>query len=136
MPYLVVENAESLAEFAREVFDAEVVERLTLEDGTVNHVEVSIGDSIVMMGRARRPEEVMPAMLYVYVKDCDDVYRKALAHGATSLMEPSDQFYGDRNAGVRDPWGVTWWLGTHVEDVSSEDMQRRNREQHSGNGGG
>lgn len=61
----------------------------------------------------------------MYVEDTDAVYAKALAAGAVSLMEPADQFYGDRNAGVKDPFGNNWWIGTHVEDVSAEEMQRR-----------
>jgi uncharacterized glyoxalase superfamily protein PhnB len=67
----------------------------------------------------------MPAAIYMYVPDCDAVYKQALAAGATSKMTPSDQFYGDRNAGVEDANGNQWWMATHVEDVSEEELRRR-----------
>jgi PhnB protein len=67
----------------------------------------------------------MPACFYLYVEDTDAVYRKALAAGATSVMEPADQFYGDRNAGVKDPSGDLWWIATHIEDVTPEELARR-----------
>jgi uncharacterized glyoxalase superfamily protein PhnB len=67
----------------------------------------------------------MPTTLYLYVPDIDAVYRRALDAGATSLVEPKDQFYGDRSAGVKDPVGNFWWVATHVEDVSPEELRRR-----------
>jgi uncharacterized glyoxalase superfamily protein PhnB len=63
--------------------------------------------------------------LYIYVPDVDATYKKALALGAESLMEPSDQYYGDRNAGFKDGSGNQWWVATHIEDVSPEELQRR-----------
>ena len=59
----------------------------------------------------------MPAGIYVYVRDVDAAYQRALSAGATFIMQPADQFYGDRNCGVKNSNGVTWWIGTHVEDV-------------------
>jgi uncharacterized glyoxalase superfamily protein PhnB len=78
-----------------------------------------------MIGEAGGQWQPMPCNLYVYVPDTDATYRRALAAGAVSIMEPSDQYYGDRNAGVKDPCGNSWWLATHKEDVSAEEMQRR-----------
>jgi uncharacterized glyoxalase superfamily protein PhnB len=66
-----------------------------------------------------------PASIYLYVQDTDAAYRRALEAGATSLMEPADQFYGDRSAGVKDSQGNIWWIGTHIEDVSPEELARR-----------
>jgi PhnB protein len=63
--------------------------------------------------------------VYVYCKDVDAAYRRALAAGATSIQEPKDQFYGDRSGGVKDAAGNSWWIGTHIEDVSAEEMGRR-----------
>jgi uncharacterized glyoxalase superfamily protein PhnB len=60
--------------------------------------------------------------------DTDSVYNKAIKAGGVSLMEPANQFYGDRNAGVQDPSGNKWWIATHVEDVSAEEMERRSRD--------
>ena len=67
----------------------------------------------------------MPVMLYVYVKDTDATYRRALKAGATSIMEPADMFYGDRNAGVKDPSGNQWWIATHKEDVPPAELAQR-----------
>jgi uncharacterized glyoxalase superfamily protein PhnB len=67
----------------------------------------------------------MPSTLYLYVPDADAVYQRALQAGATSTMEPTDQFWGDRMAGVEDPAGNRWWIATHQEDVSPEDLRQR-----------
>jgi uncharacterized glyoxalase superfamily protein PhnB len=67
----------------------------------------------------------MPSGFYLYVPDTDATYQAGLAAGGVSVMEPSDQFYGDRNAGVRDPWGNHWWIATHIEDVDEAEIQRR-----------
>jgi len=79
----------------------------------------------------------MPTVLYLYVDDTDATYQRALEAGATSLMEPADQFYGDRNAGVEDPTGNHWWIATHKEDVPPAELARRaeavaRREGHAG----
>jgi uncharacterized glyoxalase superfamily protein PhnB len=80
---------------------------------------------MVMMGEPGPEHPPMPAMLYLYVEDVDAVYRRALGAGAVSLMEPADMFYGDRNAGVKDQCGNQWWIATHKEDVSPEELARR-----------
>jgi PhnB protein len=124
-PYLVVPGAGRLIEFLKEAFKAEEVERMSQPDGTVLHAEVRIGDSIIMMGEASDKFPAMPAAIYLYVPDVDAVYKRALAAGAASTMEPANQFYGDRNAGVKDPSGNLWWIATHVEDVPREEMAKR-----------
>ena len=107
-PYLVVRDVPGLVDFLVRVFGGVEVERSTLPDGTVLHAEVRIGDSIVMMGAARGESEPTRTALYVYVPDADAVHHAALAAGATSLRAPANQFYGDRCAGVRDPFGNDW----------------------------
>lgn len=124
-PYLLVEDVSGLLEFCQAAFGATIKERHDGPDGGVMHAEVVIGDSIIMMGGARDEWKPLQAMLYLYLPDCDGVYKKALAAGATSLREPRDEFYGDRTAGVKGPAGNQWWLATHVEDVSPEEMARR-----------
>jgi PhnB protein len=124
-PYLVVNNVAELIEFLKRTFGAEERELLSKPDGGIMHAEVMIGDSVVMMGEPSDESEVIPALLYLYVDDCDAVYERALEAGATSLREPEDQFYGDRSAAVDDAFGNHWWLATHVEDVPAEEMQRR-----------
>lgn len=124
-PYLIVEGVAGLIDFLKQAFDAVEKERLPGPDGKVGHGEVRIGDSVVMMGEASGEWKPMPGAIYLYVNDTDATYKRALAAGATSLMEPSDQFYGDRNAGVKDPCGNMWWIATHKEDVSPEELTRR-----------
>ncbi len=127
-PYLIVKDVIKTIDFLKEVFGAEEIERMTLPDGTVNHGSVRIGDSVIMMG-ANPQSPPMPAMLYVYVEDTDVAYKRAVKTGAESAMEPVNQFYGDRNAAVKDSDGIQWWIASHIEDVSAEEMQRRNEEQ-------
>jgi len=79
----------------------------------------------VMVAQAREPWAPMPTGFYLYVPDTDTTYLAALKAGGVSLLEPSDQFYGDRNAGVQDAWGNNWWIATHIEDVDEEEIQRR-----------
>jgi uncharacterized glyoxalase superfamily protein PhnB len=127
-PYLVCKGLPKLLDFLATAFDAVEVERALDGDGRVMHAETKIGDSIIMMGEAK--EEFPPVMtsLYLYVPNTDATYKRALDAGATSIMEPADQFYGDRNAGVIDPSGNRWWIATHIEDVSPEELARRARE--------
>jgi len=124
-PYLVVKGVAGLVEFLKEAFDAEETERMTAPDGSVVHAEVRIGDSMVMMGEAGGSGAPMPAMLYLYVPDADASYERALRAGASSVRELRNEFYGDRTGGVSDPFGNQWWLATHVEDVSPEELARR-----------
>ena len=123
-PYLVVRDVAGLVQFMEQAFGAEETDRTQLPDGRIMHAQVTIGDSVIMMGEASENNPAMPAMLHLYVKDADAVYRQVLAAGATSLREPQDEFYGDRGAGVADAFGNQWWLATHIEDVSPEEMQQ------------
>ena len=124
IPYLAVKGVAALIEFLRIVFDARELDRIVLPDGRIMNAAVDIGTSRVMMGDpGDRPSE--PAMLYVYVPDCDAVYAKAIAAGATSLMPPTDMFYGDRNGAVQDASGNKWWIATRKEDVPIDEIARR-----------
>ena len=125
-PYLIVSDVGKTIDFLKKVFNAKEIERMTLKDGTVNHAEVKIGDSVIMMGKGGPQYPPMPAMLYIYVEDTDAAYNAAINAGAESVMKPVNQFYGDRNAGVKDSDGIQWWIASHVEDVSREEMQKRN----------
>ncbi len=124
-PYLVVEGAAKLLDFLERAFGAKVTERVERPDGAIGHAEVRLGDSMVMLGEAGAQWKPMPALIYLYVPDADSTYQRALQAGATSVMAPANQFYGDRSAAVKDPFGNMWWMGTHVEDVSPEEMKRR-----------
>jgi len=127
-PYLIVKDCAETIEFLKYVFDAKEREKMALPDGTINHAEVTIGNSVIMMGKAAEHHAAQTTMLYIYVEDTDVAYKLALEKGAVSVMEPADQFYGDRNAGVKDKDGISWWMASHVEDVSKEEIQRRNDE--------
>jgi PhnB protein len=125
-PYLVVQGTATLLDFLKQAFDAqEAFPPMQRPDGTIMHAEVHIGDSVVMMGEAMSENPPMPGSIYLYVHDADAVYQRALQAGATSLMAPADQFYGDRSAGVKDPVGNRWWIATHKEDVSPEELAKR-----------
>jgi uncharacterized glyoxalase superfamily protein PhnB len=93
---------------------------------------MKIGDSMFMLGEATGEYPPLQAMIYLYVPDCDQVYNQAIQAGAESLMEPADQFYGDRNAGVKGPEGIMWWMGTHLENLSEEEITKRAAEAFGG----
>ena len=116
-PYLHPRRAEPLISFLKRAFGAEEVAKYASPDGVVHHAVIRVGDSVIEMGEAHGRYESMPAMFYLYVPNMDDVYKRALAAGATSFQEPTDQPYGDRNAAVSDAFGNKWYIATHVKDV-------------------
>jgi PhnB protein len=124
-PYLVVDDANAQLEFVQRAFGARVVEVHKEPGGRIMHADVMIGDSHVMLGQASPEWKAMPAMIHLYVSDCDAMFSSAIAAGATSVREPRTEFYGDRSGGVRDVNGNQWWMATHVEDVSPEEIGRR-----------
>jgi PhnB protein len=117
-PYLHPRRAEPLISFLKRAFGAHEVSKYPSPDGVIHHAVIRVGDSVLEMGEAHDKYEPMPAMFYLYVPNMEAVYRKALAAGATSSQEPTDQPYGDRNAAVKDAFGNTWYIATHVKDVS------------------
>lgn len=125
-PYLVVEGAEKTIEFLQHAFSAELQgEAMKRPDGKVMHATMKIGDSMVMLADACEQAKAAPAMLYLYMPNVDAAYQLALKAGGTSIMEPTGQFYGDRSGGVKDPAGNQWFVATHVEDVTPDEIKRR-----------
>jgi PhnB protein len=131
-PYLHIRGAAKALDFYKKAFGAVERMRMPQADGLIGHAEIQVGDSVIMLAD-EKPERGIysPAhfggtacSIMMYVEDCDAIYQQALAAGAKSLREPEDQFYGDRSAGVEDPFGFQWWLGTHVKDVSMEEMEQ------------
>ncbi len=122
-PYLVTADANALVEFIQTVFSAELFECVKKPGGSIGHAELKIGDSVVMVG-GKPDAEPSTVKLYIYLEDMDAAYQKALGAGATSVLEPVDQFYGDRNAAVKDPFGNTWWLAKHIKDVPPEELEK------------
>ena len=132
-PYLIVKGAARAIEFYKEVFGATELMRLAGPDGRVGHAELRLGDSTIMLADehpevdARGPRTVggTPVSLLLYVEDVDNRFNKALAAGAVQRRPVQDQFYGDRNGTLEDPFGHVWTLAKHIEDVSPEEMTRR-----------
>ena len=132
-PYLIVAGAASAIEFYKRAFDAVEKVRMDGPEGRIAHAELQIGDSIVMLADehpergARGPKSVggSPISLLLYVKDVDAVVKGAVSVGAKLTRPVEDQFYGDRVGGVEDPFGHLWYVATHVEDVTREEMKRR-----------
>jgi PhnB protein len=124
-PYLVVQGAGKLIDFMKAAFGAQEIFRMPMPDGSIGHAELRIGDSMIMLGEARDQWKAMPTTLQLYLEDVDAAYARAVAAGGTPVAEPQNQFYGDRRGGVQDMCGNYWWMATHIEDVSEEEMKRR-----------
>ena len=114
-PYFVIRGVDGEIEFLKQTFDAEVLLRVPAPDSGVMHAEVQVGDSVIEMGDAGGPWEPIAAPVHVYIDDVDETYRRALAAGATSLYAPTNQPYGDREAGLVDPLGVEWFIAKRIE---------------------
>ena len=127
-PYITVDNPAAVIDFLKKTFDAQEMFAMRDDKGNVQHAEVKVGSSMLMLGGARDQYKARPGNFYVYVEDADAVYKKAVAAGAQSVSEPADQFYGDRHGGVTDAEGNNWWIATHVEDVAPDELQRRAKE--------
>lgn len=122
-PCLSVQGAAELITFLEQAFNARELERFETPQGSIAHATLQIGDSIIMVGE--RKDEAMTGSFYLYVDDADAVYGQALAAGAISLLEPADQFWGDRQGAVRDRFGNLWQIATHHEDVPTAEIRRR-----------
>jgi PhnB protein len=125
-PYLIIDGAEDIIGFMQKAFGAKPEHEPTKRpDGKIMHATLKIGNSMVMLADSSEHAKATAVMLYLYVPDVDAAYQKALKAGATSLMEPADQFYGDRTGGVKDAAGNSWFFGTHIEDVAPAEMKKR-----------
>ena len=125
IPYLHVNGAAKLITFMKDVFDAQEIALYPRPDGSVGHAALRIGDSVIELADAGPEWPAMPCALQVYVPDADAAYQRALKAGASSLIAPADQFYGDRTASVRDSCGNNWYIATQKEIVSKEEVDKR-----------
>ena len=131
-PYLIVDDAAEAIRFYEKALGATEIFRLPMGD-RIGHAEIRIGDSIVMlsdewpdMGKlGPKARGGATSSMMVYVEDVDAAYARATAAGATAERPPEDQFWGDRMGSLVDPFGHSWSLATHVEDVPEDEMQRR-----------
>jgi PhnB protein len=141
-PYLIVRGAAQALEFYKKAFGARELFRFPMPDGQIGHAEIRIGDSHVML--ADEPTDTVhqqmghkspkslggsSVSIMLYVEDVDSVAKQAIAAGAKEVRPVVDQFYGDRSGTFQDPFGHIWTIGTHKEDVSPEEMQRRMKQQ-------
>lgn len=130
-PYMGINRASEAIEFYKKAFGATQVMRLDMPDGKVGHAELRIGDSAIMLGTPcdemalRNPDEHTSVGLHLYVNDVDAQFKQAIAAGATVVSEPKDQFYGDRSASVKDPFGHLWFLATRKEDLTEAQIRER-----------
>jgi PhnB protein len=121
----VLDDCASAIEWYRKVLGAKQRLRLDMPGGTVAHCELGFGAAVLMLGSPMPPQfPPKKACLAVYVKNCDATYNEALSAGARALQEPTDQFYGDRNARFEDPFGNEWSVMTHVKNVSEREMKK------------
>jgi PhnB protein len=135
-PYLAVEDAAEAIEYYKKAFGAKERVRMDTPDGKIGHAELQIGDSLVMLAdpfpqsSTKPPKELggTTSSVFLYVEDVDAVVKQAVDAGATVTMEVADQFWGDRFGSVTDPFGHSWAVATHVEDVPPEEMAERAKE--------
>jgi PhnB protein len=131
--YLTMDNAAEAIDYYKDVFGANERIRMEAPDGKIGHAELEIGDSLLMLSDAfpgatsRPPTELggTTAGAFMYVEDVDAVVKRAVESGATITMEIADQFWGDRFGSITDPFGHSWSIATHVEDVPPEEMAER-----------
>jgi PhnB protein len=134
-PYLAVDDAAQAIEYYKKAFGAKERVRMPAPDGKIGHAELEIGDALVMLSdpfpqaTTRPPTELggTSASVFMYVEDVDATFKQAVDAGATVTMEVADQFWGDRFGSVTDPFGHSWSIATHVEDVSPEEIAERGK---------
>jgi PhnB protein len=118
-PYILVAGVEPLIEFLAHAFGAkEDGERELTSDGRIGHAGVRIGDSVVMLSEASEVYPARPCVLFAYTDDVDATYRAALVAGATTILEPTNQAWGDRVGGFHDPFDNRWWVATHLTEFA------------------
>jgi len=132
-PYLIVDGAAAAIDYYKKAFGAVEVMRMPGPDGRIGHAEIKIGDSHVMLADehpemgARSPKTVggSPISILLYVENVDQFVDRAVAAGAKLERPVEDKFYGDRMGEIQDPFGHKWYVGTHIEDVTPEEMKKR-----------
>jgi PhnB protein len=132
-PYLIVSGAADAIEFYKGAFGAIEHERMQDDSGKVRHSEISIGNSRLMLADespelgALSPKTIggSPVSIHLYVDDVDAVVANAVAAGASLTRQVADQFYGDRVGGITDPFGHLWFVATHKEDLTMDEIRAR-----------
>lgn len=131
-PYIIVDDPKKALDFYEEALGAQTIYTVEIEPGEIVHAEIKVGDSIIMLA-GKSPDMHLqpqtgfyrPVSFMLYVPDVDAAAEKALSAGMKMIQEVRDQFYGDRTGTFEDPFGHVWTLGTHVEDVTPEEIKKR-----------
>ena len=132
-PYLCCRGAADAIEFYKKAFGANERTRMVDPEGRISHAEISIGKAVIMLSDEHPEIEVRSPQawggsavtIHLYVNDVDAVAAAAASAGAKLVRPVANQFYGDRSGTLIDPFGHRWFIATHVEDVSPEEMKRR-----------
>ncbi|MEU8967484.1 VOC family protein [Streptomyces sp. NPDC048491] len=124
-PWVVTDDTGALLDFISAALGGEEIARVPVEDGTIGHGEIRIGDTVVLAFDRRPDWPVMPSLLRVYVPDADAAMSAAVAHGAQVITDAADSAWGDRGGRVRDPFGNIWWLMSRVERIAPDLAWRR-----------
>jgi len=132
-PYLIIRDAGKALDFYKKAFGAVEKFRMAGPDGKIGHAEIQIGDSMIMISDenpkfgTKSPQSLggSPVSIFLYIPDVDATFKQAIAAGAKEIMAVTDQFWGDRHGKVADPFGHTWDLATHKEDLTPAEMQER-----------
>lgn len=125
IPFLICKDTDRVIDFCKKVFDAKESHVSRDDKGTIMHATVHIRDSAIMLSEGSERYPAQSTMMYIYVENCDEIYKRGIAAGGVSLREPTNEFYGDRSCGFTDPSGNQWWVATHIEDVSEEEIAKR-----------
>jgi PhnB protein len=124
-PNIIVKSVDAAVSFYKQAFGAEEILRLSMPDGKVAHCELKIGDSRVNLVESMEGWPEHSLLAQIFVADSDAVFAQAVQAGAKVLSPVTDMFFGSREGRILDPFGSTWTISTHQEDISAEEMQRR-----------
>jgi PhnB protein len=130
-PYMIVNDARAAIEFYKKAFAAQEVFSVPTPDGKICHSEIKIGNSYIMLAdefngmKSAKTLGESPVSLSIYVEDADYTVKRATEAGATLVRPVEDQFYGDRSGMVKDPFGYSWNLSTHLEDIDPDELTKR-----------
>ena len=124
-PWVVTDDTGALLDFITAAFDGTELARVAVEDGSIGHGEIRVGDTVVLAFDRRPDWPVMPSLLRVYVRDADTAMAAAVAHGARVITEADDSAWGDRGGRVRDPFGNIWWVVSRGEQVPPDQVWAR-----------
>ncbi|WP_240629852.1 VOC family protein [Specibacter cremeus] len=116
-PWIVTDDTGALLDFITAAFEGIELARVAVEDGSIGHAEIRVGDTVLLAFDRRADWPVMPSLLRIFVPDADAAFARATASGARIVTELSNSAWGDRGGRVRDPFGNIWWVMSHVEDV-------------------